>query len=357
MVSPVADTPSNLPPFVTWPSFPFEGHLQIKRLDPPVATEPPREGEDPSTCTACHASDDSYIWVSDRWRVRAMDRPSGLPMVLILESRSHLDLGDLTNLLAAELGVMTVRLERAVRSLEGVERVHVNRWGDGAAHLHVWFLARPTGQLQLRGSFLSLWDEILEPIPETRWREDIAHVAAWLADFGGRAVAEPPRIEWHTPSSFGDVMAYKADDSTSVGASASVIADAADVGEGTGQGHALEVATAVGVAGDGAQGDAADDEDIPAEDGAPAVAASDDPASNVGENVADVAAQTSVEAATSEQPNAVNGARVNGAQANADTDDRNDETLVAAQNVDGDLDGEGWTLSDDEIATSDILSH
>lgn len=130
-----------------------------------------------------------------------MDRPSGLPMVLILESRSHLDLGDLPNLLAAELGVMTVRLERAIRSLDGVARVHVNRWGDGAAHLHVWFLARPYGRLQLRGTFLSLWDDILPPIPESVWRENLALVAAWLAEFGGRPLAEPPRIQWQAPSS------------------------------------------------------------------------------------------------------------------------------------------------------------
>ncbi|MFG2012868.1 hypothetical protein ACGFNF_27770 [Micromonospora sp. NPDC048868] len=123
-------------------------------------------------------------------------------MVLILESRSHLDLGDLPNLLAAELGVMTVRLERAIRSLDGVARVHVNRWGDGSAHLHMWFLARPYGQLQLRGTFLSLWDSILPPISEARWRENLAMVAAWLAEFGGRPLAEPPRIQWQAPSSF-----------------------------------------------------------------------------------------------------------------------------------------------------------
>jgi hypothetical protein len=123
-------------------------------------------------------------------------------MVLILETRSHLDVGDLPNLLAAELGVMTVRLERAIRSLDGVARVHVNRWGDGAAHLHLWFLARPVGQLQLRGSFLSMWDDILEPIPESLWRESLAMVAAWLGEFGGRVLAEPPRIEWQAPSIF-----------------------------------------------------------------------------------------------------------------------------------------------------------
>jgi hypothetical protein len=121
-------------------------------------------------------------------------------MVLILESRSHLDLGDLPNLLAAELGVMTVRLERAIRSLDGVARVHVNRWGDGSAHLHLWFLARPAGRLQLRGPFLSLWDEILPQISDAQWRENLALVAAWLAEFGGRPLAEPPRIEWQAPA-------------------------------------------------------------------------------------------------------------------------------------------------------------
>jgi len=174
--------------------------MRVKPLAAPVEVEPPRNGEDAADCVACNTPDDAYIWVSERWRVRAMDRPTGLPMVLILECRSHLDLGDLPNLLAAELGVMTVRLERAIRSLDGVARVHVNRWGDGSAHLHLWFLARPYGRLQLRGTFLSLWDDILPVIPEAQWRENLALVAAWLAEFGGRAIAEPPHIQWESPS-------------------------------------------------------------------------------------------------------------------------------------------------------------
>lgn len=195
------DTPPSVPDFTQWPSFPFEGDLHVKQLDDPVPVEPPRKGEGLRECTACNAPDEAYIWVGERWRVRAMDRPTGLPMVLILESRTHLDLGDLPNLLAAELGVMTVRLERAIRSLDGVARVHVNRWGDGSAHLHMWFLARPYGRLQLRGTFLSLWDSILPPISEAQWRENLALVAAWLAEFGGRPLAEPPRIQWQAPSS------------------------------------------------------------------------------------------------------------------------------------------------------------
>ncbi len=201
-VSVVPQKPSPLPDFTRWPSFPFEGDMRVKELADPVAVEPPRSGEDAADCIACNTPDDAYIWVSERWRVRAMDRPTGLPMVLILECRSHFDLGDLPNLLAAELGVMTVRLERAVRSLDGVARVHVNRWGDGSAHLHMWFLARPYGRLQLRGTFLSLWDDILPTIPEQQWRENLALVAAWLAEFGGQANAEPAHIQWQSPLTF-----------------------------------------------------------------------------------------------------------------------------------------------------------
>jgi hypothetical protein len=190
-----------LPEFTTWPTFPFEGDLRVRTLDPAASVEPPRQGEDPATCASCLTPDDGYLWVSARWRVRSLDRPTGLPMVLILESRSHLDLGDLPNLLAAELGVMTVRLERAIRSLDGVARVHVNRWGDGSAHLHLWFLARPFGRLQLRGTFLSLWDDILPPVPEELWRENLAYVGAWLAEFGGRSMVEAPHIDWQSPSS------------------------------------------------------------------------------------------------------------------------------------------------------------
>jgi hypothetical protein len=82
--------------------------------------------------------------------------------------------------------------------------VHVNRWGDGSAHLHLWFLARPFGRLQLRGTFLSLWDDILPPVPEGQWRENLAYVGAWLAEFGGRAMVEAPHIDWQSAGSLDD---------------------------------------------------------------------------------------------------------------------------------------------------------
>jgi hypothetical protein len=95
--------------------------------------------------------------------------------------------------------------------------------GDGAAHLHMWFLARPHGRLQLRGTFLSLWDDILPVIPEYQWRENLALVAAWLAEFGGTAIAEPPHIQWESPSTIayasseGDGESGKANDQVDQG--------------------------------------------------------------------------------------------------------------------------------------------
>jgi len=178
----VSNTDPNLPAFVDWPAFPFEGEMRLKPLQEPVSTEPPRRGDRQEQCAACHTPDSAYIWSDERWRLKSPPAPSGLPVVVILEPRAHLDLGDLSTMHAAELGVLTVRLERAIRSLESVAQVHVNRWGDGTAHLQQWFLARPHGFLQLRGPFMTMWDEILPPVEEHEWQMNLEYIAAWLAD-------------------------------------------------------------------------------------------------------------------------------------------------------------------------------
>jgi diadenosine tetraphosphate (Ap4A) HIT family hydrolase len=98
----------------------------------------------------------------------------------MLMPRAHLDLEDLDDDHASELGRLVVRLSRAVGALDGVGRVHINKWGDGGAHLHVFVIARPTGLMQLRGSNLALWDDLLPPIPEEAYAADLAAVAAAL---------------------------------------------------------------------------------------------------------------------------------------------------------------------------------
>jgi diadenosine tetraphosphate (Ap4A) HIT family hydrolase len=170
-----------VPPVQEWESWPFEGEPTVRPLEPPVEQEPPRYGESGVDCGRCTASDEEYVWTNERWRLCTLDKPSGLPVVVLLESREHFSApGDLPEEMAAELGVLTSRIERAVRSVEGVARVHVLRYGEGSDHLHIWFMARPARLNQLRSSFAAIWDDILPPTPDDVWRGNLDLVVAAL---------------------------------------------------------------------------------------------------------------------------------------------------------------------------------
>jgi hypothetical protein len=69
---------------------------------------------------------------------------------------------------------------RAVLSVDGVARVHIGRWGEGAEHLHWWFIGRPAGFGQLRSSFAEILDEVLPPTPQDVWDDDVASVVRAL---------------------------------------------------------------------------------------------------------------------------------------------------------------------------------
>ena len=169
-----------MPPVETWETFPYDGELTPRALLPPVEQEEPRFGEGGVDCRRCAASDDEYIWTTERWRLHPIE-PSGLPVVVLLEPRAHYaEPGDLPDELAAELGVLQARIERAIRSIGEIGRVHVCRWGDGGEHLHWWFMARPARIPQLIGSFAAIWDEILPPVPEEVWRANLDAVVAAL---------------------------------------------------------------------------------------------------------------------------------------------------------------------------------
>ena len=162
-----------------WDSWPFAGGVVPKTLRAPEP-EPPRDGEGDRPCTACGKSDDEYIWTDARWRLQTFP-PSGLPFVAILEPREHVDgPRDLPDALLAEMGIMLARVERAVLAIEGIERVHILRYGEGAAHLHWWFMGRPTGLRQTASGFAMIWDDVLPPTPEDRWRASTATVVAEL---------------------------------------------------------------------------------------------------------------------------------------------------------------------------------
>jgi diadenosine tetraphosphate (Ap4A) HIT family hydrolase len=172
-----------MPPVEEWETFPFEGDLRPRALQPPVEREQPRAGEGGVDCLECSRPDDSYLWTNERWRVHGLETPTGLPVIVMLKPREHFgELGDLPDDLAAELGILLGRIERAVRSVGEIGRVHVCKWGDGGEHLHWWFMARPARVPQLIGSFAAIWDDILPPVPEEVWRENLAAVAAALEE-------------------------------------------------------------------------------------------------------------------------------------------------------------------------------
>ncbi|HVE99250.1 MAG TPA: hypothetical protein VNA12_08730 [Mycobacteriales bacterium] len=171
-----------------WDIFPFElDGLRTRRLEPPVLPEPPRGGEDGASCRRCDKGDSDAVWSDDAWVLTGFGEPLGVPVAAVLSPRAHLDLGDLDDDLAAELGQLIVRVERAIFGLGRIGRVHVNKWGDGGAHLHIVFLARPEGLLQLRGSNLPLWEEMLPRVPDDVAAADLRQVAATLAAWRGRA--------------------------------------------------------------------------------------------------------------------------------------------------------------------------
>jgi len=169
-----------MPPVSDWETWPFDGVLRPRALEPPVEAEAPRKGEDEADCWPCQGAEDAAIWSDERWLLTPMPDPNGLPCVVLLFPRRHVDFGGLTDEEAADLGRMLVRVERAVSSVPGVGRVHVCRWGDGSYHLHYWFLARPLRFRQLIGSFAAVWDDVLPPTPQGVWDENLRLVVQAL---------------------------------------------------------------------------------------------------------------------------------------------------------------------------------
>lgn len=132
----------SVPDRAMWENFPFgPDGLRVRPLDPPVLPEPSRNGEEPAACWRCANPDEGVIWSDKRWLLAILGAPIGLPFGAILSPRAHLD-----EVHAAEMGLLVVRVERAVRALGHIRGVHVNKWGDRGAHLHLFVLGRPAGR-------------------------------------------------------------------------------------------------------------------------------------------------------------------------------------------------------------------
>jgi hypothetical protein len=167
-----------------WDIFPFEiDSLRIKPLQPLADAEPPRGGEDPADCYCARPPDpalaERVVWSNERWQL-VLDPSMKLPIGLNLLPREHCDLPTVPADLADELGRLVVAVSAAIESLPSVGRVQLAKYGDGGAHLHLFFFGRPARMLQLRGSPLLDWEENLPPVPLEVHRANAEHVARHL---------------------------------------------------------------------------------------------------------------------------------------------------------------------------------
>jgi hypothetical protein len=174
-----------------WETWPFDGELTPRKLEPPVEREAPRHGEGGAACRRCERGVEGALWFDDHWVVAPLGAVPGLPMVCILETRAHYDFHTLPTGLQEELGPLMVRVQAAVYAIGDIGNVHVCRWGDGSEHFHMWFMARPARIRQLMGSFAAIWDDMLPPVPDDIWRENLEIVQQALVGSAADGSREP----------------------------------------------------------------------------------------------------------------------------------------------------------------------
>jgi hypothetical protein len=167
-----------------WEVFPFEREgLTPKAMGERVVPEPDRArpAEACGTCKAL-ARDELVLHAGERL---AVIRPGGTSLMFVANvvSRAHERLDDLDEAADEELGRLVARTYRALRGLPGVGNVQVCKWENGGGHLSVNVLARPLGVLELRGSNLPVWADMLPDIPQDEYdaRADVVRAALSVA--------------------------------------------------------------------------------------------------------------------------------------------------------------------------------
>jgi diadenosine tetraphosphate (Ap4A) HIT family hydrolase len=172
-------------PLTDSPFFGFEGEIAMKPLEPMLVPERPRSGEhDAAECFHCGPGTEHAFWKDDLWHVGAPPT-FGLPFVAGLAPNAHVRLDQMDADLVASFGEIVQRLAGAIQALDGVARTHFSRWGDGSAHFHMHFMARPLGMMQGRGPMLAFWDDVLPPTDPGLIAENRRAVARALAAVSG----------------------------------------------------------------------------------------------------------------------------------------------------------------------------
>ena len=89
------------------------------------------------------------------------------------------------------MGQLVVAVSDAVEHVPSVGRVQLAKYGDGGAHLHLFFLGRPARMLQFRGSPLIDWEENLPRVPLDVLQANARVVAERMVVHVGGAPGDP----------------------------------------------------------------------------------------------------------------------------------------------------------------------
>lgn len=177
-------------PLLDDPMVAFEGDLRMAPLEPMLVPESPRGGElDPAECWHCpdEPRGRGWIWRDKHWHV-ASPPSFGIPFWAGLAPNAHVRLHEMSPDLLASMGGVIQRLAVAIQGLDGVARTHFSRWGDGSAHFHLAFMARPLGMMQARGYMLPVWDDLLPPVDPALVSRHQRQVAEAMAGGGGESL-------------------------------------------------------------------------------------------------------------------------------------------------------------------------
>lgn len=154
----------------------------VHELAAPVALEPPRNGEPGGTpCGACRNDLESWqvVYRDALWRVHVLKDRAFAGTCMLVPNRHADGVSGLDPEELATFGPMVAKVSKALEDRPAgapgfgdgrVGRVHGHLWNDGGAHLHMWFFPRPYGYLDLLGSVLVEWEEVLPRATEEELR-------------------------------------------------------------------------------------------------------------------------------------------------------------------------------------------
>ena len=119
------------------PLSPAEAYEQIVSTTRPMSQD---------GCPECaRVATERIVWEDEYWILTTAEHPDSVAAALLLQTREHSKVGQLSDDLASQFGRISNRLVRIIESTPQAQYVDVSRYGADRGHFHVWFFAPAAG--------------------------------------------------------------------------------------------------------------------------------------------------------------------------------------------------------------------